>query len=177
MRNAVSEGKKNAVQKCTQTWMWKVNLMKPFIGFIRPKQSKSQSIFRPHLKWWRMPLRARPSAQLVVKFSTLTSGYERVHWRTQLSKIFSLLVCCRLDMMSFMMSFTYRNMCTRKKGTSIWVNKRELKTCTPPHVDYISLLGFTHTAVAHKCNVSCVTLVLYGFCWYGKWKSFYWSSY
>lgn len=64
----------------------------------------------PYLKWCRMLLRARPSAQLVVKFSTLTSGYERVHWRTQLSKIFSLLVCCRLDMISFMMSFTYVNM-------------------------------------------------------------------
>ena len=65
--------------------------------------------FTSYLKWWRMPLSARPSAQLVVKFSTLTSGYERVHCLTQLSKIFSLLVCCRLDMMSFMMSFTYRN--------------------------------------------------------------------
>lgn len=62
-----------------------------------------------HLKWCRIPLSARPSVQLVVKFSTLTSGYERVHWRTQLSKIFSLFVCCRLAMTSFMMSFTCRN--------------------------------------------------------------------
>lgn len=63
----------------------------------------------PHLKWCRILLSAKPSAQLVVKFSTLTSGYGRVHWRTQLSKIFSLFVCCRLAMTSFMMSFTYRN--------------------------------------------------------------------
>lgn len=66
-------------------------------------------MFLAHLKWCRIPLSARPSVQLVVKFSTLTSGYERVHWRTQLSKIFSLFVCCRLTMTSFMMSFTYRS--------------------------------------------------------------------
>lgn len=73
-------------------------------------------MFHAHLKWCRMPLRARPSAQLVVKFSTLTSGYERVHWRTQLSKIFSLLVCCRLAMMSFIMSFT----CMEKHQKKWW---------------------------------------------------------
>lgn len=78
--------------------------------------TRSACALLPHLKWCRMALSARPSAQLVVKFSTLTSGYGRVHWRTQLSKIFSLLVCCRLDMMSFMMSLTYMNM---KKHMSV----------------------------------------------------------
>lgn len=80
-------------------------------------------MFSPHLKWCRMLLRARPSAQLVVKFSTLTSGYERVHWRTQLSKIFSLFVWCKLDMISFMMSFTYTNV-HMQKHTLTWKNKR-----------------------------------------------------
>lgn len=28
----------------------------------------------PHLKWWSMPFRARPSTQLVVKFNTLICG-------------------------------------------------------------------------------------------------------
>ncbi len=97
-------------------------------------RSESTCMIPPHLKWCRMLLRARPSAQLVVKFSTLTSGCERVHWRTQLSKIFSLLVCCRLDMISFMMSFTYMNM---EKHALILVNKQEQK-----RFDSISLPGF-----------------------------------
>lgn len=110
--------------------------------FCAPAKYSTHStcMLLPHLKWCRMPLRARPSAQLVVKFSTLTSGYERVHWRTQLSKIFSLLVCCRLDMMSFMMSFTYMNM---EKHINVGEFKKWDKTCNFAYFDSVSLLGFT----------------------------------
>lgn len=37
---------------------------------------------------------------------TYTWGYWRVFWRTQLSRIFSLLVCCRSAITSFITSFT-----------------------------------------------------------------------
>ena len=73
-------------------------------------------------------MKARPSAQLVVKLSTLTSARAALHWRTQLSRIFSLLVCCRLDMMSFMMSFTCEHTHTHThKHTHGQINRGKIK--------------------------------------------------
>lgn len=102
----------------------------------------NRSVYSPHLKWWRIAFRASPSHQLVVKFSTLTSEYERVHCRTQLSKIFSLLVCCRLDMTSFMMSFTCK---WKQRSTQILWTQQKQKNSKHFHIQLIPYVCITYT--------------------------------